>query len=151
MNNINAATLGLAFILLGTGTGTGARAEGDAASKIVVTPVLSADVNSAGQPIVFPRVNGHVTVSLFEIPPDATLPVHKHPFPRMGYVLSGSLRVTNLQTGVSQTYKAGDAVLESVGEWHEGTNPGRDMLRLLVIDLLESGAENTVLRDTPPK
>ncbi len=144
-SRVMAAALGLSFGLLTTY----ARAADDPAGEVIITPVLSANVNSAGQPIVFPQSNGHVTVSVFEIAPGATLPVHKHPFPRLGYVLSGFLRVANLQTGLSQTYKTGEPVLESVGEWHEGTNPGPIPLRLLVIDLMETGAHNTVLKTAP--
>ncbi len=116
------------------------------APNVKVTPVASADVNSAGQPIVFPAKDGHVTVSMYDIPPGAILPVHEHPFPRMGYVLSGTLRVTNAETGKSDDYKAGAFVIESVGVWHKGENPAQDNLRLLVMDLIEKGANATVLR-----
>lgn len=112
----------------------------------VVTPVFSADVNSAGQPIVFPPTDGHVAVSMFEIAPGASLPVHMHPFPRMGYVLSGTLQVVNEESGAKQTFKTGEFILESVGLWHQGSNPGTESLRLLVIDLTEKGHDNTVLR-----
>lgn len=111
-----------------------------------VTTVLSADANSAGQPIVFPVRNGHVTASIYEIPPGATLPVHKHPFPRMAYVLEGSLRVTDVEAGRSRDYGRGDFMLESVDRWHEGSNVGRTPLRLLVIDLTEKGAAATLLK-----
>ena len=127
--------------------GTAAAAQ-PASSPVTVTPVLSADVNSVGQPIVFPKANGHVTVSVFEISPGAVLPVHKHPFPRMGYVLSGSLRVTDLDKGTNRTFGPGEAILESVDDWHEGSNPGAEPLKLLVIDLQEKGVDNTILRDS---
>ncbi|MCS3497752.1 quercetin dioxygenase-like cupin family protein [Bradyrhizobium japonicum] len=111
-----------------------------------VSKILSADVNSAGQPIVFPNKFGHVDVSIFEIPPGVALPAHLHPFPRMGYVLSGTLRVRNLESGNAETYGEGQFVLESVNQWHEGDNPGKTPLRLLVIDLAEKGAKTTILR-----
>lgn len=114
--------------------------------RVSVEKVLSADVNSAGQPIVFPNKSGHVDVSIFEIPPGVALPAHLHPFPRMGYVLSGTLRVRNLESGKAETYGEGQFVLESVNQWHEGDNPGRTPLRLLVIDLAEKGAKTTILR-----
>jgi quercetin dioxygenase-like cupin family protein len=114
--------------------------------RVSVEKVLSADVNSAGQPIVFPNKSGHVDVSIFEIPPGVALPAHLHPFPRMGYVLSGTLRVRNLESGKAETYGEGQFVLESVNQWHEGDNPGRTPLRLLVIDLAEKGAKTTILK-----
>jgi len=120
--------------------------EHKSAPQVVIEPIDSADVNSAGQPIVFPQKNGHVTAAVFDIPPGAVLPVHEHPFPRMGYVLSGTLRVTNAETGQSQDYKPGAFILESVGIWHKGENPAQEPLKLLVIDLLEKGAVSTVLK-----
>jgi quercetin dioxygenase-like cupin family protein len=51
--------------------------------------------------------------------PGATLPVHKHPYPRYGYVLTGRLCVTNMETGQSDIYEPGDFILESVGQWHK--------------------------------
>ena len=124
-----------------------ARAEDDKAKmSVTVRSILSADVNSAGQPIVFPQKDGYVTATMYEIPPGARLPVHKHPFPRMGYVLEGTLRVTNDETSRSETYDPGAFVLESVDEWHEGANAGTVPLKLLVIDLTEKGAPTTILK-----
>jgi quercetin dioxygenase-like cupin family protein len=111
-----------------------------------VSKLLSADANSAGQPIVFPNKSGHVDVSIIEIPPGVALPTHLHPYPRMGYVLSGTLRVRNLESGKTETYGEGQFVLESVNQWHEGGNPGKTPLRLLVIDLTEKGAQTTILK-----
>ena len=122
------------------------RANANPQEPVVITPVTSADLNSASQPIVFPNKNGHVTAAIFDIAPGATLPVHEHPFPRMGYVLSGLLRVSNLESGKTETYKAGDLVLESVDQWHQGSNAGTEPLKLLVIDLMEKGAKNTITR-----
>jgi quercetin dioxygenase-like cupin family protein len=79
-------------------------------------------------------------------PPDARLPVHKHPYPRYGYVLSGELQVTNMETGRNDTYKPGDFIFESIGQWHTGANIGGEPLKLLVIDIVEKGQTNTVVR-----
>jgi quercetin dioxygenase-like cupin family protein len=113
---------------------------------VSISEILSTDVNSAGQKIVFPKKNGHVTVSVFTIQPGASLPVHEHPYPRMAYVLDGILRVTNMVTNRATKYSKGDFVLEAVKEWHQGDNPGSQVLTLLVIDLVPKGAENTILR-----
>ena len=85
-----------------------------AAAPVVVTPVKSTAVTSTGQPITLPQKNIEVTASIFDIAPGATLPVHKHPFPRYGYVLSGTLKVTNVDTGRSDTFKAGDFIVEMI-------------------------------------
>ena len=128
--------------------GPAARAldSGNAAAKVVVTPLASTTVTATGQPITLPQKNAQVLVSSYEIPPGATLPVHKHPFPRYAYVLAGNLQVTNVDTGKSNTYKTGDFIVEMIDQWHQGANIGADPVKLLVIDQVEEGTQNTVLR-----
>ena len=114
--------------------------------EVTVTELLSTTVTSSGQPIVLPQKDAQIVVSIYDVAPDARLPVHKHPYPRYGYVLSGELQVTNMETGQSDTYKPGDFILESVGQWHRAANVGGKPLRLLVIDIVEKGQTNTVLQ-----
>lgn len=116
-----------------------------ATSKIIVKPVLSSTVTSSGQPIVLPQKDAQVIVSTYEIPPGAVLPKHKHPFPRYGYVQAGTIDVTNVDTGKTQTFKTGDFILEAVDQWHYGATVGTETVRLLVIDMVEKGATNTVI------
>ena len=115
-------------------------------AKVVVTPLTSTTQTAAGQPITLPQKNAQVVVSMFDIPPGASLPVHKHPFPRYGYVLAGTLQVTNIQTGKTQSYKPGDFIVEMIDTWHQGANLGAEPVKLLVIDQVEEGAQNTIIR-----
>ena len=79
--------------------------------------------------------------------PGAKLPEHKHNYPRYGYLLSGELRITNIETGKSATYKPGDFIIESLGQWHKAENAGTEPIKLLVIDQVAKGQNNnTVLR-----
>ena len=117
-----------------------------ATSKVVVKPVLSATTTSSGQPIVLPSRDAQVIVSTYEIPPGAVLPKHKHPFPRYGYVQAGTIEVTNVDTGKTEIFKTGDFILEAVDQWHFGANKGKVPVKLLVIDMVEKGAVNTVLQ-----
>jgi quercetin dioxygenase-like cupin family protein len=114
--------------------------------KTAVTPVLKSSVTIAGDPIVLPQNDAQVIVSIVEIEAGATLPIHKHIFPRYGYVLQGTLQVTNLERQHTDEFQAGDFILESVGHWHRGTNAGDVPVKLLVIDIVEKGAENSVLK-----
>lgn len=114
--------------------------------QVVVKPVLSTTVTSSGQPIVLPQKDAQVVVSTYEIAPGAVLPEHKHPFPRYGYVLAGSLRVINDDTGKTEDFKTGDFILEAVGQWHRGLNPGQEPLKLLVIDIAEKDQPTVVLK-----
>jgi quercetin dioxygenase-like cupin family protein len=115
------------------------------AARVTVTPVMSARTTATGQPIVLPKENPEVQVSIFEIPVGAVLPVHKHPFPRYAYVLAGKLRVSDKDNVRTFDYAAGDFLIEMVDTWHYGTNVGTEPVRLLVIDQVEAGAQNTIL------
>lgn len=116
------------------------------AGKVVVTPLASTTVTANGQPIVLPQKNVQVLVSSFEIPPGASLPVHMHPSARYAYVLEGQLQVTNAETGKSTSYKQGDFIVEMIGAWHQGANVGAEPVKLLVIDQVEEGTANTLLK-----
>ncbi|CAH2405353.1 cupin domain-containing protein [Mesorhizobium escarrei] len=115
-------------------------------TPVVVTPLASRTETASGQPITLPQKNVQVLVSSFEIAPGATLPVHKHEFPRYAYVQGGTLQVTNVETGRGNTYKSGDFIVEMIGQWHQATNVGADPVKLLVIDQVEEGTQNTLLR-----
>jgi quercetin dioxygenase-like cupin family protein len=117
-----------------------------AEAKVVVTPLASTTVTATGQPITLPQQNAQVLVSIYDIPPGAALPVHKHPFPRYAYVLAGALQVTSAETGKSQTYTAGNFIVEMIDQWHQGSNIGSEPVKLLVIDQVEEGSQNTLLR-----
>ena len=113
---------------------------------VAVPQLLSTAVTSSGQPIVLPQKDAQIIVSTYDVVPGATLPVHKHPYPRYAYVLSGNLRVTNMETGQSDTYKPGDFIVESTGQLHTGANIGDEPVKLLVIDIVGKGQTNIVLQ-----
>jgi quercetin dioxygenase-like cupin family protein len=115
-------------------------------NPVVVKQVVTTSVNSSGQPIILPRGDAQLTVSVYDIPAGANLPEHQHPFPRYGYVLAGNLRVLNTDTAKEQDYKPGDFILEAVGQWHKATATGTEPVRLLVIDIVEPGKTNTILK-----
>ena len=125
---------------------TNANALDSSNTPVVVTPLASRTTTASGQPITLPQKNVEVQVSSYQIAPGTTLPVHKHPFPRYAYVEQGTLKVTNVETGASNTYKTGDFIIEMIGQWHQATNIGDGPVKLLVIDQVEQGAKNTVLR-----
>jgi quercetin dioxygenase-like cupin family protein len=115
-------------------------------AAVVVKQVTSTAVTASGQPITLPQKDVHVAVSTFDIPAGANLPEHKHPFARYAYVLAGTLRVTNTETGRSETYKQGDFIVEAIDQWHKAANVGADPVKLVVVDQVEGEQGNTVLR-----
>ncbi len=56
------------------------------AKAAVVTPVLKTDKTITGGKLTLPQGDVEVAVSQYEIAPGATLPIHKHPYPRYAYV-----------------------------------------------------------------
>jgi quercetin dioxygenase-like cupin family protein len=117
-----------------------------AQDKVVVTPVAKETTTVSGQPIILPQANPEVSVSVYEIAPGAALPQHRHHYPRYGYVLSGKLRVTNADTGKVYDFGPGGFIVESLDQWHSGSNPGSEPLKLLVIDQAPAGVKNVELR-----
>ncbi len=131
----------LSFCLLSS-----AAAQAQEAGPIVVKTIVKTVKNDAGQPIAFPRGHLELTVSSYDIPVGARLPVHKHKGQRYAYVLQGDLRVEQVG-GASRIYRAGEFVAESVNRWHFGETVGTTPVKLVVIDQLPRGAKSTLLRD----
>ncbi|MBZ9817874.1 cupin domain-containing protein [Mesorhizobium sp. CA4] len=142
MRNITTSAL----LAIATVYATAANALDSSNAPVVVTPLASKTTTASGQPITLPQKNVEIQVSSYQIAPGATLPVHKHPFPRYAYVEQGTLKVTNVETGASNTYKTSDFIVEMIGQWHQATNIGTDPVKLLVIDQIEQGAKNTILK-----
>ena len=113
--------------------------------NVTVRTLLSTQLTATGQPIVLPQRDVQLIVSEFVIAPGATLPVHRHPFPRYGIVMEGTLRVARPGREEVFEYKAGDVVVEMVGELHYGTNTGATAVRLIVIDQVVAGSAHTIV------
>ena len=120
-----------------------ARAE---SGPVAVRRIMSATRTATGQPIRLPQRKPRISVSEFTIAPGAKLPVHKHPFQRIAYVLAGRISVTIQDTGQTLVYQPGDMIVEVIDRWHFGTNVGRTPVRLLVIDEVEGNRPDTILK-----
>ncbi len=120
--------------------------EAEATGKTRAKRIYSATTTNSGQPIKLPQGNVEVVVWMYDIPAGSKLPVHKHPSQRYAYVLQGTLQVTDVESGRSFEYKPGDFIVEMVDGWHYGANNGRGPVRLLVIDQVEKGQANTILK-----
>lgn len=103
-----------------------------------------------GQPIKLPMPYDLV-VSDVELTPGVPLPVHRHPYPRFGWVKAGEVRITQDSTGRQHRFRAGDLIAESVDDDHFGEAMGRGPVLLRVLDVVPCRTtSNTILRD-PPK
>jgi quercetin dioxygenase-like cupin family protein len=116
------------------------------ALPVRVTRLLTAAVTAAGQSIVLCLKPARIVVSIYQIAAGATLREHKHPVVRYAYVLTGTLRVINTETGHNNVYKAGDFIIEAIGQWHRAVNLDDRPLKLLVIDQQTGQKSNVVMR-----
>lgn len=72
-----------------------------------------------------------ITILRFRIEPGARLPLHLHPVINAGVLLSGELTVES-KAGEILHLKAGEALVELVGELHFGYNAGAEPVDLIV-------------------
>ncbi|MGA0605310.1 cupin domain-containing protein [Phenylobacterium sp. VNQ135] len=112
----------------------------------VTKPVATVDATLTGQPIMAPAGKLRVTVSETTLAPGGKLAAHKHPYPRVVQILSGRLRVTNLDTGTVSEPRPGDWMVDAVDQWHEAVVVGDEPVRILTIDQAPPGAAVTIPR-----
>jgi quercetin dioxygenase-like cupin family protein len=99
-----------------------------------------------GQPLAVPAPGYEVVISRTEIPAGGALPMHRHPWPRYAIVEHGRLRVRYEEAGLTREFGPGEAVIEAIGQWHEGEVVGTEAVRLIVIDHVPPGETNMVRR-----
>lgn len=131
--------------------GVGAKCTSRPASSSPIAPVqveriVQVAATTSGEPILAPHGKLEVSASRYHIPVGATLPEHMHPFPRFGFVLAGTLAVTNLENGTIHLFHAGDFIAEDVARWHLARNAGEQQVDLLVLDITEPGGHNVTLK-----
>jgi quercetin dioxygenase-like cupin family protein len=72
-----------------------------------------------------------ISILRIVIPPDTTLPLHKHPMINAGLLLKGQLTVV-LEDNATLHLKAGDTIVEVVNKWHYGKNEGSEPAEIIV-------------------
>jgi quercetin dioxygenase-like cupin family protein len=117
------------------------------APPVRVTRLPTAAVTAAGQFIVLCLNPATIVVSIYKTAVGAALREHKHPFARYADVLTGTLRVSDTETGHSNIYKAGDFIIQAIGQWHPAVNLDDRPLQLLVTDQQAGQKSNVVLRN----
>lgn len=74
---------------------------------------------------------------------------HKHGVPTYGYILSGTVDVTYRDRG-KRSYSRGQAFMEAMDVWHNGSTVGDEPVRILVVFMGAKGGR-PVIRDGAPK
>jgi len=130
----------IALMTLGTAT-TVAQEKG----KFKLAEVFRSDKTMAGQAIQFPTGKVEIVAGTGEFPPGTETPIHQHPYPRSLYIMEGTFTVTE-EGGEPHTYPAGSFVVENVGTWHKGSNMGATLVKLLIVDEVPAGVNNTEVK-----
>jgi quercetin dioxygenase-like cupin family protein len=114
-----------------------------------VEKILVSVSASNGQPHRYLKTDKpEVTALTVEIPPGAETGWHLHTVPVYAYVLSGTLTI-ELADGKLLAFKPGEAIVEVQNLAHNGRNPGRETVKLVVFYTGEEGHPN-VTRVTAP-
>lgn len=107
------------------------------------TPVLKGGKTADGDALVYPRTSKPEVVSVIGVlDPGGRTALHQHPIPVYVYVMEGALQVQTEGKGV-RSYKAGEAYLEAVGQWHQAFNKTDKAVKLLVVFMGEEGKPTT--------
>jgi quercetin dioxygenase-like cupin family protein len=106
----------------------------------VTTPLATTAKTVTGQSVVAPEHPTVIATIVSFQPGDRTV-VHKHLYPHYGYMLQGTLTITNAETGKSFELKPGDFLVEMMDTWHYGENRGDAAVKMLVVDSVPEGVQ----------
>ncbi|MGV7222049.1 MAG: cupin domain-containing protein [Nitrospinales bacterium] len=84
-----------------------------------VKELLKTTTTWNGGSFTYPQGKAEVTIVNIKLAEGMSAPMHCHPVPTAGYVLEGKIEVT-LNSGESQIFKKGDAVMEVSHTIHNG-------------------------------
>jgi quercetin dioxygenase-like cupin family protein len=114
-------------------------------AKVVTTPIVRSGQTISNQPLRLPQGAAEMVAAAIEIAPGGATPIHQHPWSRFVYVEKGPVRIVNHDTGATLDFQSGQVLPEVVGQWHEGRALSAPV-RLIVIDVVPPGVNNTVMR-----
>jgi quercetin dioxygenase-like cupin family protein len=112
----------------------------------VLSPAITVEQTLTGQPVVLPQGAVAVAMRLAEFPAGFQGPVHKQPYARYAYVLSGRLRVNYEEQKVTKEFGPGAFMVEGIDQWHSVETIGPAPVKLLVIDQTPPGAASVVIK-----
>lgn len=114
-------------------------------AKVVTTLIIRSGQTVSNQPLKLPQGPAEMVAAAIEIPAGGATPIHQHPWSRFVYVEKGPVRIVNHDTGATLDFQSGQVLPEVVAQWHEGRALDTPA-RLIVIDVVPPGVNNTVMR-----
>ena len=92
------------------------------------TLIIDTNTTMAGQPLVLPPSPAQVVATRIALSARSTIGTHMHFWPRYVYVERGEVRLTLADSGATQTFRAGEMIVEPIGKWHSGEIVGDTVL-----------------------
>lgn len=83
-------------------------------------PLLDAETSWNGGAFHYSEGTPKVTAVKIRLKHGESTPIHCHPVPLFAYIVKGQLRVTTGR-GESRVFKRGEALVEVMDTWHQGT------------------------------
>ncbi len=115
-----------------------------------VEKLYSGDQSIVGETIRYPNGDPvNIRSLIVSLKPGEKTGWHKHGVPTYGYILSGDLSVDYGEKG-KRVYKAGEAFMEAMDWWHNGSNETAKPVRVLVVFMGAKG-HAPVIREGAPK
>ena len=106
------------------------------------------DTTILGDKFSYPVTDSaEITSSVITIPAGMETGWHLHEAPLYAYILAGTLDVTYKKldgTEQTNTYNAGEAIMEALRTPHNGRNNTKSDVKILVVNVGSSDLENTV-------
>lgn len=139
--------LGAALLLAGCGGSDDAAPDASGSSTGAPATVLNGQrLTVLDQPITYPTgKQARVSSEVIELQPGQQTGWRKQRTPTYVYVLSGTWS-EEYDAGVTKDFAQGTGFMQAQGVWHNGSNKGQDVARVLVVNMGAKGVKDTVER-----
>ena len=116
-------------------------------AQIKATTLIKSSFSWDNSPLKsYPKGIPEITVLKITIPPKTSLPLHKHPFINVGFLLKGELLITT-EEGKKIVFREGEPLIEIVDQWHFGKNESDENVEIIVFYAGISGESVTLLKE----
>lgn len=122
---------------------------GAAREPLRMTPLFATGETILGEPVAYPAGKPKLTGAVITMAPGQETGWHTHGVPLAGMILEGELTVDYGDKG-KRTYKAGEALVESMSTPHNGTNTGSGPMRLFALYIGAEGLPTGIPAQAPP-
>lgn len=121
---------------------------GAAREPLRITPLFATSETILGEPVAYPAGKPKLTGAVISMAPGQETGWHTHGVPLAGMILEGELTVDYGDKG-KRTYKAGQALVESMSTPHNGSNTGSGPMRLFALYIGAEGLPTGIPAQAP--